>query len=257
VFGRNILFANAFGAHVSYGAAVTKISEVLDGVYNTVPNFGGLIPSAALSIIYGKKVWILLLPIIDPITRQQVNKLFMWNGKVWWSSNQSISLLYIQHQEINSVIQAWGTDGTSVYPLFNTVSANFTKTIQSRFWDTPVGYEENKTLTRIWALFQRGGTDPITVTISTDSEVSSNAQDYMLGSTVISTYNAVPDLIPVKNASSIVIPVISELSGVLVLGPTALNAQQGVLLGMTISTDAPDVTLISAKAAVEPYAYRG
>ena len=42
VFSRNILFANAFGAHVSYGGAVTKISEMLDGVYNTVPNFGNI-----------------------------------------------------------------------------------------------------------------------------------------------------------------------------------------------------------------------
>ena len=46
VFGRNIVFANSFGAHISYGAAVTKISEELDGVYNTVPiaNFGTLVP---------------------------------------------------------------------------------------------------------------------------------------------------------------------------------------------------------------------
>ena len=45
VFNRNILFANAFGAQVSYGGSVTKISEMLDGVYNTVPNFGNITPS--------------------------------------------------------------------------------------------------------------------------------------------------------------------------------------------------------------------
>ena len=55
VFNRNILFANAFGAHVSYGGAVTKVSELLDGVYNTVPNFGNITPSAAKAIIFGKK----------------------------------------------------------------------------------------------------------------------------------------------------------------------------------------------------------
>ena len=43
VLSRNIVFANSFGAHVSYGAAVTKVSEALDGVYNTANNFGGKI----------------------------------------------------------------------------------------------------------------------------------------------------------------------------------------------------------------------
>ena len=256
VWSRNIVFANAFGAHVSYGAAVTKISEPLDGVYNTLPNFGGLIPSAAKSIIYGKKVWILLLPIIDPITRQQVNKLFMWNGKIWWSSNQSVSLQYIQSQEINSVITAWGTEGQNLFPLFQVPSTNFVKTIQSRFWDTPVGYEFIKTVSRLWALFQRVGTSAVTVNISIDSEAVSDPQDYSIGTTVILTYNDVPEAIPVVNNAAVTIPVVSSLSGVVVLQPTAVG-QQGALLGMTISTSAEDLTLISAKTAIEPYEYRG
>ena len=99
-FGRNILFANAFGAQVSYGASVSKISDMLDGIYNTVANFGGIIPSAAKAIIFAKRVWMLLLPIIDPITGQQVNKLLMWDSKRWWASNQDASLVYIQNQEI-------------------------------------------------------------------------------------------------------------------------------------------------------------
>jgi len=61
VFNRNILFANAFGAHVVLRRAVTKISEMLDGVYNTVSNFGIIVPSAAKAIVFGKKIWILLI----------------------------------------------------------------------------------------------------------------------------------------------------------------------------------------------------
>src|SRR5262249_53834866 len=37
-FGREIMFANAFGIHVCNGAQVQKVSEPLDGVYNTVAN---------------------------------------------------------------------------------------------------------------------------------------------------------------------------------------------------------------------------
>ena len=47
MFSRNILFANDFGVQVSYGGAVNKISENLDGVYNSIPGFGGFTPSAS------------------------------------------------------------------------------------------------------------------------------------------------------------------------------------------------------------------
>ena len=144
VFSRNIVFANAFGAHVSYGAAVTKISEMLDGVYNTVPNFGGINLSACKAIVFGRKVWVLLLPVMDPISGNQTTKLFIWDSKKWVSTVQDIGLTYIQHQEIASIITAWGTDGHAVYPLFAQPSGNFTKTVQSRLWDTPGGYQFQK-----------------------------------------------------------------------------------------------------------------
>ena len=53
------------------------------------------------------------LPIIDPISGVQTNKLFMWNGKIWWAASQDVPLTFIQHQEINSVLNAWGTNGSS------------------------------------------------------------------------------------------------------------------------------------------------
>src|ERR1700678_1847914 len=158
VFNRNILFANAFGAHVSYGGAVTKISEKLDGIYNTVPNFGNIVPSAAKAIVFGKKVWVLLLPIIDPVTGQQVNKLLMYReaaGKpIWWATQQDVPLIYIQFKEINSVLTAWGTDGVSVYQLFAQPSINFTKTFQTKLWDKPGGYQFTKWVTRLWGIVQ-------------------------------------------------------------------------------------------------------
>ena len=152
VFSRNILFANAFGAHVSYGGAVTKISDMLDGVYNTVPNFGNISPSAGKAIIFGKKCWILLLPIIDPIKGQQVNKLLLWNSKIWWASEQDVALIYIQHQEINSVLTCYGTDGTAVYQMFAQPSVNFKKTAQTKLWDKPGGYQFTKFVTRLWGI---------------------------------------------------------------------------------------------------------
>ena len=174
VFNRNILFANAFGAQVSYGGAVTKISEMLDGVYNTVPNFGNITPSAGKAIIFGKKCWILLLPIIDPISGQQVNKLFLWSGKFWWAAVQSVPLIYIQHQEINSVLTTYGTNGLSVYPLFAQPSTALTKIAQTKLWDKPGGYQFTKWVTRFWGIVKYYSTLSPTINVAIDNEVSSN-----------------------------------------------------------------------------------
>jgi hypothetical protein len=114
VIGSNIVFANAWGAHVSYGGRTAKISGDLDGIYNSLPNFGGQIPTATKSIVFGKRVWALLLPVIDAFTGQQVNKLFIWDEKRWCSTQQSLNLVYVQHQEIDSVLTAYGTDSLAI-----------------------------------------------------------------------------------------------------------------------------------------------
>lgn len=257
-FGRNILFANAFGAHVSYGAAVTKISEELDGVYTTVPNFGGLIPSASKAIIFGKRCWVLLLPVVDPITGQQANKLFLWNGKVWWASSQDIPLIYISSQEIDSVLTTWGTDGTAIYPLFQTPSTAFEKTAQSRLWDTPVGYQELKTTERFWAMAYIYALDaePFQVSIDSESLAAVDYTDFDLQPPVLTWTNDLGDPLTWINDSLQAIEWLSSGQGVALTEPTAIS-QNGVLLGITLKTSKSDMALISAMILPEPAGYRG
>lgn len=66
--GQDILVANSAGIFVSSGGAFVKRSEALDGVFNTVENFAGLQLSTAKATIFGKRVWMVLAPIIDPIS---------------------------------------------------------------------------------------------------------------------------------------------------------------------------------------------
>jgi len=231
VFGRNIVFANAFGAHISYGAAVTKISEVLDGVYNTRgPTFGGLFPSAAKSIVFGKKVWILLLPIVDPISGSNTNKLFMWNGKIWWSSEQDVQLQYIQHQEINSVLTAYGTDGTNVYPLFNTPSTAFTKVVQSKLWNIPGSYRLTKAVTRLWGLLKYYSLSSGSLTVTIDNDTIT------------------PD------TNTIAAP--ASTNGFAVIPPTSVG-QYGPIVGMTVKTNCADMAIISMAMDAQLVQYRG
>ncbi len=245
VFNRNILFANAFGAQVSYGGAVTKISEMLDGVYNTVTNFGNIIPSAAKAIVFGKKIWILLLSIIDPVTGQQVNKLLMWNGKQWWASVQDVNLVYIQFQEINSVLTAWGTDGKAVYQLFARPSVNFTKTAQTKLWDKPGGYQFTKFVNRLWGIVRYYSPLSPTINISIDNETTSNSNPAVvvpntavwltLGG-LVSTWLTLGGQVSTWLAGG--------GTGYSVFAPEAVS-QSGVFTGFTVTTNAADMAIVS------------
>ena len=249
VFSRNIVFANSFGVHVSYGGAVTKISEALDGVYNTVPNFGGFQPSCAKAIIFGKKVWMVLLPIVDPITGSQENKLFMWNGKVWWTSSQNINLTFIQSQEINSVLTAWGTDGQGIYPLFKIPTRDFTKTVQSKLWDKPGSYLATKTASRFGMLAYYYNPNGGRLNVTIDNEDASSdvyAIDGVPG--LLIWHNNAGDIINWETQFIGGTPIIWTTgagTGVFVSNPIAV-AQNGVLTGLTITTSAADMALISA-----------
>lgn len=254
--GRNIIFANAFGAQGSYGAAVNKISEALDGVYNTVPNFGGLIPSAAKAIVFGKRVWILLLPIIDPVTGQQVNKLFMWDSKRWWASAQDVPLVYIQYQEIDSVLTAWGSTGAAIYPLFQQPSTAFTKIAQSKLWDRPGSYLFNKTNTRLWGLAQYFSALSPDLTISIDNEFGQSSEQVALTPNEMTWTNNVGQTMVWTNNVGSTMTWFALGAGVVVMAPQAVG-QQGVLAGFTVETTAADMALISLAMDSKIAQYRG
>jgi hypothetical protein len=228
--GSNIIFANDFGVHVSYGGTVTKVSIPLDGVYNTVPGFGGFQPSSAKAIVYGKRLWMVLLPIIDPTNGIQFNKMFMWDEKRWWSTSQGVGLIYIQSQEISSVLTAWGTDGTHVYRLFQTPSGNFTKKAQSKLFARPGGYMVGKSANRVWMIAQYASRNIPDIVFNVDNETGSS---------------------PVT-----LLPSGAFDTGFWISPPTAIG-QVGSLLGMTLTTNASDVTIVSAAIDAISVQYRG
>ncbi len=255
VFNRNIIFANAFGVHIGYGGAVSKVSEKLDGVYNTVTTFGSFVPSAAKAIVYGKKIWILLLPIIDPISGQQVNKMFCWNGKIWWAASQSVNLQFIQHQEINSVLTAWGTDGTSIYPLFNTPSNLFVKIAQSKLWDRP-GYESFKMGARLWGILKYYSNSSPNLNISIDNETNSSSKVLTFNPLLISWTNNAGGPISWTNNVAQPITWFSAGTGFTVIPPDAVG-QNGVLIGLTVQTQSADMAIATMKVGAISTAYRG
>ena len=255
LLGQDIIFGNSSGVHAVYGGRVAKVSDALDGIYSTVPGFGGFSPSSANAILFGKRVWMVLVPIVDQRTGQQVNKLLMWDRKRWWTSDQDIALTYITTQEINSVLTAYGTDGNQIVPLFAVPSTGFTKTAQSKLFAKPP-YMLGKVASRLWGLAQYYSLESPDIEVGIDNENGIAPQTVAVGPSVMTWTNNAGQPIAWLNSSGNPITWFAEGVGIVAFPPTAV-AQQGVLLGMTLSTNCADMALLSVAIGTEPYQYRG
>lgn len=233
--GQNIWLANSFGIHEMNGAKAVKISDELDGVYNSVANFGGLQLSSAQATIFGKKAQLCLVRIVDPISGATVNKIFMRYGKKWFPSSQEVTLTFIASQEINSVFTAYGTDGTHIYPLFQQPSSTLLKVAQSKLWDTPVGIETTKTVGRLWGMARYYSTLSQSLVFGIDNEDNDGA-----------TYSAPSTLYTVTPSGL----------GTKIFSPEAVG-QKGALTGMSVGTFSPDMSLIQAMISSIVHDYRG
>lgn len=150
-FGTTIIYANPNGVQLLAGGQVSKISQDLDGIFATA-DFQTLIPSAAVMTIFGVKVYCLLLRSADQ-TGAMRNYLCMFNGAQWFIGSQLAILQKVYTQEVNSVLQAWGTDGQSLFPLFKLPSASLPKIFQSKFFagdSENAGYIKFKKLMRFY-----------------------------------------------------------------------------------------------------------
>ncbi len=234
-FGNQLMLANSVGVYQLAGSTFTKLSDDLDGsgipngLWGSVANFGGNQLSSSKATIFGKKIWMTLATVKDPISAAQVNKLFLWTGKFWTASMQDVTLTQVASSEFNSVLTAYGTDGTHIYPLFQTPSVGFTKTVQSRLWDGPGGYTHVKAATRLFGIaYVYANTSP-TFTVNIDNQDS------------------------ITNATYTIVP---SASGYFEIPPEAVG-QQGVMMGLTITTSAADLSLVSVALQEELVAYRG
>jgi len=257
-FSSDIFLANPTGIFVSAGGTFEKKSDPLDGVYNSIPNFAGVQLSSAKATIFGQRVWMALVPIVDPVSGRSDAKLLMFNGKFWWTSLQDTQLSYIAGQEIASVFTAWGTDGTSMFQLFQQ-PAGFVKTMQTRLWDAPAGYDHTKSSVRLFALAQFFGNINFAYNVTIDNEGSpgSNAGPYIGVPTSLTWINAGGFTVNWFNASNA--PVTWYCVGpnyFSVLPPTAIG-QIGVLTGMTTTTQCDDMVLVSEMMQDEIVQYRG
>jgi hypothetical protein len=217
VLARNIVFLNRNGVYVSYGGSVTKVSDALDGLNLGVP-VNGSVNSTAVANIFGVEVFMFLASCTDTYTSAVKNKIFMWDGKKWFTSDQNWPNGYQTPRFIASdpFFNAYATDGQYIWPMFKTASSSFTKVLQSKLWDAPAIYFK-KTVTQVFATVYVNTADSTTNSLYVDSNPDSPTE-----STACTSTNAVTGLYVFTNPVNFF----------------------GQYIGTTFKTTAADITLI-------------
>jgi len=148
-YGRTILFGNANGIYGLYGGSVACVSDkVRQLIWQTFQSgsYGGVTPSSAVAHLFGVKCFFQLMTIADPFTGAARSVMLGWTEKEWFIASQSVALTFIATQKTNSICTAWGTDGTSIYPLFQSPSSSLTKILTTKAYGGPQDYIINEAL---------------------------------------------------------------------------------------------------------------
>lgn len=244
-FGRALIFANSSGVYAMFGGAAEKVSEKLDGIFSnsTIPLTGPNIPMSAIATVFGIKIYLLLIP--TAVDYLGVTRPYMcaWDGKKWFVASQEVNLTFIATQEINSQLTAWGTDGTNLFKLFVTPSTTLNKIVQSKLWDGG-SYLINKQGLRLYAQITDNSSNNAAVTVNVDNQ-SQSSQFSLSNSNTINFYNNLGPGNTIQFQNSSAQNIYFTTSGLAITGADAQSVF-GLLLGMTLMTGNPDLTIISA-----------
>jgi hypothetical protein len=170
-FGRALIFANPSGVYALYGGSAEKVSPMLDGLFLKA-NWSSTTPTAAVATIYNIRVFMMNFTTVNPYTGATVTLMAMWDGQKWFVGTQNKQPNFIQTQEVNSVIQAWGTDGTNLYPMYQTASSTLQKVFQTKIRKAP-NYTSFKRALRLYFVATNNGADSSpSFALSADTDAS-------------------------------------------------------------------------------------
>src|SRR5215472_2667361 len=251
-FGKGLVFGNAEGVFLLRSSEAQKVSDNLNGIFLTARQTLSQVmvitqPSAASMTVNDIVLYMLLVPVQGPFDSSLRNAVVMWDEKDWWVGSQVSSLTFINTQEINSILYAWGTDGTHLFPLFTTPSASLTKIWQTKQW-AGEGPHITKQAMRLYtkAIDNFGGGYNFTGTMDTILENAAPfSQSFSITSLsyLITWLNNSNGIIQWQNNSNqnVNFAVAGEtLTGT---GSIAANSR-GNYMGMTLQSTSADFTLI-------------
>jgi len=105
------------GIYLMTGGDAQMIGQKISNVYSTLDT-APFIPTFAPMTMFGYRVMLLNGMFTDPFGRVR-SMLLAWNGDQWCVMSQGLNITQIGSYEDQSVIIPYGTDGTSLYRLFN------------------------------------------------------------------------------------------------------------------------------------------
>jgi hypothetical protein len=243
------MFANPSGIYAMYGGAAQKVSQQLDTLF-TNADFS-VTPTACITIIYGIPVYLFSFKTRDLYTNQLRTIMAGWDGQKWFMASQLKVPNFLSTQEINSELTAWGSDGTNLFPMFQTPSTALTKTFQTKLRTAPT-HIVNKQVNAVY----------VTASINSglNSYINVGMDDELSNGPLITV--ALENLIQfVNNAGA---PITFVGTGPIEWEGTGLVPQwyalmrygksnYGRYLGMTAQTTSEDVTLLLLSVLYNEY----
>lgn len=242
-FGRALVFANPTGVYALYGGAAEKVSNQLDGLFqNASFNTGetGITPTAAVGTIFGIRVYILAFTTVNPFTSALEDMLALWDGQKWFMATQIAQPIIVGMQQINSQLTPWGCDGTHIYKMFQTPSAEIEKIFQTKLVASPMYAIENQVM-RVGFIAQSNDTGEHPLSIAIDNQGGSAAAVETAVSTSLTWINNLGEEVTWTGLAAAVLTF--TVAGLVIAFYD--DSQFGPLIGATVRTEAEDLTLIS------------
>lgn len=227
---RSVLFLNDYGVYALVGSTTSKISDALDGVFQTI-DF--TYPITAGQVLVNN----ILCAAFNFKQNYYGGSRFVqavFFEKKWFFTSQGDTLNYVTSVPVGGLITLYGTDSNSLYKLYGNSTANTASTIQTALMPMGDPIRDKQALKiGIEATLTTGGTLNVTV----DSE-SGSSPSYALVN-YATWYNYVGTTIPWQNNSSTVVPWIGA-------GYTLFKTdaeQWGKYLGQTLTSNTPGFTV--------------
>lgn len=238
-FGRGLIYANPSGVYALYGGAAEKVSDQLDGIFASANFTSGVVPTAAVATIFGIRIYMLLISMLD-INGLQKNIMCMWDGKKWFLGSQDITLSLVAPNEIDSILTSYGATSTKIHKMFSTQSETLTKSFETKFWGGD-GFILQKKAYRLYNQIRDIAGTGVTMTGSIDADIGPENI----------TVNTTASSIIFTNAGGFPINFTNATGGIIIFSVANLTSNYqncqayGNLLGLTMNSNSSDFVLIA------------
>jgi len=232
---RSVLFLNDYGVYALVGSTTSKLSDPLDGIF---PNIDFTYPIYAGQVLINNILCAAFnFRYYDAVFTQSYRYIqAVFFEKKWFLTSQGNNLAYITSIPLGGKITLFGTDGTTLYQLYQSTSAAITSRIQTAL--LPMGDPiRTKQALKMGIEATATNTSSITMSATIDSE-SGSSPPYTLTSLVTWINNSL-QVIPWVNNSSVQI-------GWGQIGYALYKtdaSQYGKYLGITVTSSNPAFTV--------------